>query len=189
MKKILYKQLNIEGLLPKEQRRAEHDCVYDLLTKELSLYGRSIGEVVKDKNGKPFIPGDDIFFSLSHASGLCVCAVCDRAVGVDAEALRTMDEVTIHRLASRYLTEAEQSRLKGNSDRMSEAFLSIWVKKESIVKRSGVGIVGIKDADSENVDLYFFSLPGYVLSLCTEADGPLEIFDCTDPIEQKKSGF
>ena len=189
MKKILYKQLNIEGLSPKERRQAEHDCVYGLLAKELSLYGRSIGEVVKDKNGKPFIPGDDIFFSLSHASGLCVCAVCDRAVGVDAEALRPKNKDTILRLARRYLTEAEQSRLKDSSDSLSEAFLSIWVKKESIVKRSGVGIIGMKDADSENADLYFFSLPGYVLSLCTEADGPLEIIDYSDSIEHKKSGF
>jgi phosphopantetheinyl transferase len=180
MKKILYKQLNIEAFSAKERRQAEHDCVYALLEKELSLFGRSIREVIKDENGKPFIPGNEIYFSLAHASGLCVCAICDRAVGVDAEALRPKDKDSLLRLAQRYFTSGEKTRLENAGDSLSEAFLSVWVKKESIVKRSGIGIAGMKGADSEGADLHFFSLPGYVLSLCTDADGPLEIIESTD---------
>ena len=41
--------------------------------------------VLRGKNGKPFLAGDPLFLSLTHSGDLTAVALCDEAVGLDAE--------------------------------------------------------------------------------------------------------
>ena len=48
-------------------------------------------EIKRTENGKPYFEGDPVFFSVSHTGETALIAVCDRAVGVDAEIIKQRD--------------------------------------------------------------------------------------------------
>ena len=96
--------------------------------------------------GKPYLPGEQIDFSISHSGKLVVCAVCpDGKVGVDIELIQEVDisEFDTHLTASEwnYISEVNESW----------AFLDYWTKKEAILKGTGCGL---------NIPLNSFEIKG-----------------------------
>lgn len=88
------------------------------------------------ENGKPrLVHHPDIHFSLSHSGTLAVCAVADRAVGVDVERPRAVSEALVRRV----LTAEEQTWLAGQADPKA-AFIRLWTRKESFLKLTGQGL-------------------------------------------------
>ena len=88
------------------------------------------------ENGKPrLVHHPDIHFSLSHSGTLAVCAVADRAVGVDVERPRAVSEALVRRV----LTAEEQTWLAGQAD-PKVAFIRLWTRKESFLKLTGQGL-------------------------------------------------
>ena len=85
-------------------------------------------------NGKPVYSGLDTYFNLSHAGNYVVCAVSDKAVGVDIERQRK----NVIRVAKRFFTQAECDWIGDDSLR----FARIWTLKEAYAKLTGDGIAG-----------------------------------------------
>lgn len=173
MLKIIYTKLNISSVSPREQHDAEHFAAYALLKKGLEQLGLPPMKVLYTENGKPYFEGDSIYFSLSHTRGIAVCAISDAPVGVDIEEIRPKKIESIKRIAARMFAEREQKHLEACNYGLSD-FYEIWVRKEAMVKRSGIGIKGMIDADSCSPEVLSAKLGDYVLAVCKN---PPESFD------------
>lgn len=89
----------------------------------------------RTERGKPFVAGAP-HFSLSHSGHFVACAVSDRPVGVDIEALRPLRDLT-----RRVCTEEEAAFVLENGFD-SARFLQIWTAKEAVLKCTGQGLGG-----------------------------------------------
>ena len=58
--------------------------------------------------GKPYLPGTNLFCSVSHTDKLCVCVLADEEVGVDAERIRPH----VPRIVTRVFSPQEQEMLQ-----------------------------------------------------------------------------
>ncbi|GGT19432.1 4'-phosphopantetheinyl transferase family protein [Streptomyces purpureus] len=83
-------------------------------------------------HGKPVVEtaGPALDFSLSHAGGLAVVAVSDRAVGVDVE-----DTTAGAQPLAPALTERERETCLSYAD-----FARLWTRKEAVLKAVGKGL-------------------------------------------------
>ena len=92
--------------------------------------------LVCSENGKPALaayPG--IHFNLSHSGTLAVCAVSDKPVGVDTEALTPF----LPDVAALCFQPREIAWLECQPDR-DLAFTRLWTRKESWLKYLGTGL-------------------------------------------------
>lgn len=89
--------------------------------------------------GKPFLPGFDIEFNLSHSGNIALVAVSRRRrVGVDVERIREGMEVA--RLARRFFSPVESSELLAlPAERRLPSFFECWTRKEAYIKAQGLG--------------------------------------------------
>jgi 4'-phosphopantetheinyl transferase len=98
-------------------------------------------------HGKPSLAeADGLEFNLAHSGGLGLCAVVSgRAVGVDLEALRPMENA--ERIIGRYFTPREQAEFLAHAaaGRLS-AFYRGWTRKEAFLKATGDGLAASLDS-------------------------------------------
>lgn len=88
--------------------------------------------------GKPFLTNEpSICFNISHSSNYIVCAVDDKAVGIDIEQVKPINI----KIAERYFA-LDEARfvLSGSDEENTKHFYEIWTKKESFLKREGTGL-------------------------------------------------
>ncbi|MBO4489483.1 MAG: 4'-phosphopantetheinyl transferase superfamily protein [Bacteroidales bacterium] len=86
--------------------------------------------------GKPALAGyPDIFFSLSHAGNVALCAIGQQPVGADVEVLRNIRP----ELISYTMNEAEQAWIHAQPE-VPMAFLHLWTRKEAVLKLTGSGL-------------------------------------------------
>mgnify|MGYP002624821210 FL=1 len=96
----------------------------------LYLKRRYIGEYNVTNRGKPV--SDKYEFNISHSHGMVALAICqDKAVGIDIEKIRPVDDNLIKYISS----EKEYEYISNN-----EKFVEIWTNKESLLKAVGSGI-------------------------------------------------
>ena len=115
-----------------------------LLAWTLGQAGAADLTLAYGNNGKPRLAHyPDIHFSLSHSGTLAVCAVADKAVGVDVERPRAVSEALVRRV----LTAEEQTWLAGQADPKA-AFIRLWTRKESFLKLTGEGLSRAPDSFS-----------------------------------------
>lgn len=89
-----------------------------------------------DENGKLYLTEHkDKYVNLSHSKDYAVCAVHDKAIGVDVQYCRECDM----RMADRFFTGAEADMIR-RSPVPEKAFFEIWAKKESLVKAVGCAL-------------------------------------------------
>jgi 4'-phosphopantetheinyl transferase len=94
-------------------------------------------------HGKPGLAsesGSQLFFNLSHARGLAVCAVAsDHEVGIDVEFMRSFPEADA--IASRWFSADEQAELRSLPMALqAHGFFRVWTSKEAYLKATGEGI-------------------------------------------------
>ena len=91
-------------------------------------------------NGKPFLPhGPE--FNLSHSGPVALFAVADFPVGVDVEAMRSVDDG----LAGLVFTDAEQAYYRGlPAEQREAAFFRGWTRKEALIKAVGGSIAALQ---------------------------------------------
>ena len=96
-------------------------------------------KVERDQFNKPFLPGTDIFFNLSHSADRVACAVDTAPLGVDLERIRPLPEMM--EIVTRYFSTEKQLTLEScpEPDRL-ECFFTLWTLKESFVKAEGKGL-------------------------------------------------
>jgi 4'-phosphopantetheinyl transferase len=96
--------------------------------------------LVRTAAGKPELPGSPLRASLAHSGEVALVAVAlGREVGVDVE--RPREGVERWSLAGHVLTPGEQERLQHlPAGRRGDAFLSLWTRKEAVLKAAGTGL-------------------------------------------------
>lgn len=98
--------------------------------------GCAMPPIAVTDRGKPYFENSDWHFSISHTKNHVFCCMSRKNVGIDAE---EMDRTVDLRLADRYLSNAEKTRLEAESDK-NAALLRLWVLKEAYAKRNGKGL-------------------------------------------------
>lgn len=134
-----------------ESRKAKADKLRQKPAKKLSI---AAGELVRNaianefnmanedirfrvgKNGKPYIEGISVHFSISHSKNIAVCAISDRPVGIDIEFIR---DVNLN-VAKRQFAPDELKYVFEKWDLSKKRFFEIWTRKEAYVKLIGRGI-------------------------------------------------
>lgn len=129
--------------------------------RDLPLFGYEQG-------GKPFIVGhEQIFFNLSHCRGVAACAVSDRPIGVDVETVRPYRDGV-----ARYVLNDEEYSAVTSSQRRDAAFITLWTKKESLLKLTGTGLRDNLKTLLPRADVVFHTSVHntYIYSVCQYAD-------------------
>ncbi|MDE7082467.1 MAG: 4'-phosphopantetheinyl transferase superfamily protein [Clostridia bacterium] len=86
-------------------------------------------EVKTEENGKPYVDGNPVYFSISHSGKVAVIALSNSPVGVDVELFKRRKFESI---VSRF-TDREKSEINVDFN----AFLRNWTAKEAFVKMNG----------------------------------------------------
>lgn len=102
-----------------------HEKVKILLARKL---GGGI-KIFKTQNGKPYIEGDPLYFSVTHSADGALIAICDNPIGIDLEFCRPKRYGSI---LSKF-TDNEKTEI-GDNDRR---FFINWTMKEAYIKMSG----------------------------------------------------
>jgi 4'-phosphopantetheinyl transferase len=89
-------------------------------------------------SGRPFSPLGPPF-SIAHAGGLVAVAFAERDVGIDIEPVVPLDDVD--RLTRAYASDVERRVIAAlPRPARDHAFLTMWVRKESVLKASSLGL-------------------------------------------------
>ena len=117
--------------------RSGHEAGRELLNRMYrEKTGENCPEIAVEERGKPYFVEGNWHFSISHTKNHVFCCISRENVGIDAE---EMDRTVDLRLADRYLSDAEKTRLEAESDK-NAALLRLWVLKEAYAKRNGKGL-------------------------------------------------
>lgn len=95
-----------------------------------------------EDGGKPFLADHPtIHFNLSHCRTAVACAVSRRPIGVDIESRRPVSDAL-----ARHVLNAEEYHAVATAEDREIAFLTLWTRKEALLKLTGEGIRGnLKD--------------------------------------------
>ena len=142
--------------------------------------GEAMPPIEKAPRGKPYFPGSDLHFSITHTKTTVFCALSDRDIGIDAEDL---DRKVSPSLALKILSPAEyaQFELVPEEDR-NEALLRFWVLKEAAAKCSGMGLRGYPNHTEFQLDDPRVQKLGGCMVAVICAEEP-QVEDCTEPQE------
>ena len=101
-------------------------------------------EIAVGERGKPYFPGSELHFSISHSKGHVFCALSHRPIGIDAE---ETDRTVNPAVAKKILSPGEYAQFQQAPDQRA-ALLTFWVLKEAAAKCTGEGLRGYpKDTD------------------------------------------
>lgn len=95
-------------------------------------------EICRNRWGKPYFPGNPLYFSITHTAHHAFCVLSKAPVGVDAEEKGRRISL---RLADKILSPGERERYDRAEDK-SRALLRLWVLKEAALKLEGTGLRG-----------------------------------------------
>ena len=114
-----------------------------------------------DEGGKPTAPGTGLYVSISHSGAYAVCALDDRPVGVDVEAIRDADAKFVRRVC----TKSELRYLAGGDT--ARRFWELWTAKEALFKLTGRGplLTWSKLALPRDTALWYSERGGYAVSV------------------------
>ena len=143
--------------------------------------GEAMPTIEKAPRGKPYFPGSDLHFSITHTKTTVFCAISDREIGIDAEDL---DRKVSPSLAQKILSPAEyaQFELVPEEDR-NEALLRFWVLKEAAAKCSGMGLRGYPNHTEFQLDDPRVQKLGGCMVAVICAEEP-QVEDHTEPQEE-----
>lgn len=105
---------------------------------------QAFSDIAYTPKGKPYFPNcQDICFSVSHSGSYIVCALTDRAIGVDIECRRMYAKESVLQFSERLCTIAdrffhpdEAAYIRSDPP---DRFFQIFTAKESYVKMTGTG--------------------------------------------------
>ncbi len=169
----------------------EHNAAYALLRYALKENGIEDYKIFKEDRGKPYIPGDPIFFSITHTKSFCAVVISERRVGIDAE---RSDRELAQSLTKRIFTEAELAS--------GMPLIQIWTLKEAASKLSGRGVAQILDGMEFDTAALFekksgccgriYEVCGYTVAVCQKNSPNHDLLKVTDlhidSYKQKEEG-
>ena len=144
-----------------------------LLRHALKEQGICDFQVLTEENGKPYLQGLPVHFSISHSGEYVLCAISSQSVGCDIQQIKQPDL----KLAKRYFAPTEVKLLES----APELFYRLWALKESLGKALGCGLnesilrrefdlTGSAPILKDESQLHFkeFSLPDYQCAVCSQ---------------------
>ncbi len=102
--------------------------VYEELGDNLKRLLKGPVTILRSPNGKPYIDGDPLYFSIAHSGDIAVYAISPEPVGVDFEIFRGKP----HPSVTSQFSERERSEIGGEED-----FLRHWTAREAFIKMKG----------------------------------------------------
>lgn len=128
--------------------RNAHEAGRQLLARLYWQYrGKPLPPIATTSTGKPYFPGMDLHFSISHTKKNVFCVLSSRPVGLDAE---ETDRNVSPALAKHILSPGEFAQYERAEDPRL-AVLTFWVLKEATAKCTGVGIKGYPNRTDFNL--------------------------------------
>ena len=126
--------------------------------------------IAAETDGKPYLLGSALQFSLSHSGSFAACALSDYPVGLDLERRGRFSEPILHRSFS-----PEEQTLVRSAQDPDLLFTRLWTGKESFVKATGQGILSplgeIRPLDPPSgVSFWIKDLDACCLSVCVLGD-------------------
>lgn len=116
-----------------------------------------LSEIALAPSGKPYLPADDMYFSLAHSRDYAVAITSRKyAVGIDVEEISPK----IERVATKFLNPAELGFL--DRDRQREQLTVCWSAKEAVYKWYGAGGIDFR----QHMHLQPFPLMKYGAVTC-----------------------
>ena len=144
------------------------------------LTGETMPPIEKAPRGKPYFPGSDLHFSITHTKTTVFCAISDSVVGIDAE---DVTRKVSPALAEKILSPKEYEQYEAvPEEEKNEALLRFWVLKEAEAKCSGLGLRGYPDHTAFDLDDPRVTRIGDCLVAVICADEP-QVEDHTEPRE------
>jgi len=155
--------------------------------------------ITRDKNGKPWIPGNRIFFSISHTAEVLALAISSSAIiGTDIEKITVRKDLIS--LTGLVFSPDEIDFLA--KDDSGDRFFLLWTRKEAFLKSIGSGIIdslsGVEVHRDTNIidpeifsninigkdllsDQYIYSskLAGHFLSISTPVQTEITLYGLT----------
>lgn len=110
--------------------------------------GENLPPIEVSPRGKPYFPGSDWHFSISHTKHHAFCALSRQNIGIDAEELDRKIKLT---LAQKVLSAGEKAQFDISSDK-HRALLTFWVLKEAQAKFTGEGLRGYPNKTNFSLD-------------------------------------
>lgn len=126
---------------PRDKNRfiLAHRSLREILARYLNRKPEQL-DFSSNKYGKPFLPGCNFQFNLSHSGTFALLAVSPvHKVGIDVEQVRP--DVEMDNLGRRFFSQSENSELMSilPEVRMT-AFYRCWTLKEAYIKAHGLGL-------------------------------------------------
>ena len=145
------------------------------------LTGEEMPPIEKAPRGKPYFPGSNLHFSITHTKTTVFCAISDVPLGIDAEDLNRKVSPT---LAQKILSPAEFAQYEAvPEEERNEALLRFWVLKEAEAKCSGLGLRGYPDHTDFDLNDPRVSKIGECIVAVIQAEEP-QVDDLTEPQEE-----
>ncbi|GAA2698704.1 4'-phosphopantetheinyl transferase family protein [Actinoplanes palleronii] len=121
---------------PDGRRRfvAAHAALNGILAERLQL-GPTALPLRRSPQGRPYLPGGSLHFSLAHAGDRALIAIAGRPVGVDLDHPRP--GLDPRRMAARFFAPAEAARVAAAGTGAYRTYLRLWTRKEACVKAAG----------------------------------------------------
>lgn len=134
-------------LAPAFSERVQHAVVASYVGSAGQLLRRCPGCSATD-HGAPVVQPDDVRFSVSHSAAFIAVAVVasPKPVGIDLEE-RGRTWSLSSRTIQRVLSPAERRALRASVDE-DECFLSMWTRKEAIIKSGDRRLATVAKIDS-----------------------------------------
>ncbi len=131
-----------------ESQERERLCAASLLCTLLHAADiRTDLTIIRDKNGRPRFDSENApDFNISHSGGLCACILGNLPVGIDIQ--EEKPDLKPRRLAGRFFSPAERKNMSAIASNTTDAFFTVWTKKEALGKYLGCGIAPVLGTDT-----------------------------------------
>jgi phosphopantetheine--protein transferase-like protein len=116
-----------------------HTLLRLVLSAKLNIDPQDV-PFVYDKNNKPGLEGNPLFFNISHSRDAFAFVVSENLrVGIDIEKIdRNVDYLSISR---RFFCEQENKIVLSSETDSRDNFFLFWTRKEAVLKALGTGII------------------------------------------------
>lgn len=130
-------------------------------------------------SGKPYFASSELYFSISHCKTAVGAAVSKSEIGLDL-----MDHRIINERITRIICSEGELRQFEATDNKQEFLRLLWCKKESAVKKTGIGFTaGIKTVETEDRYFRLKIAPVYIASVCGGGETEFKEIDWRELIE------
>ncbi len=151
----------------------ENKDLYGKAEMLLKQHAAAPVKILHSPNGKPYLAGNHLYFSLSHSGNAAVIAISEGPCGVDLELIRWKK----HDAVLKKFSDEERGEIENERD-----FLKHWTVRESYIKMHGLTLAAkLKDlkyvggilydcGQKTHCCIYSYDGADYVISLCIQSE-------------------